>query len=124
MGKHGDSKKKKMAKKTGSGKHKGTFAKSIGKNDQRGQKPKNKQENNSQAIPLQTATSSGASGRPSKLSDLQQKFQKKLEGARFRVINEKLYTCRGSEAFHEFQKNTGMFDVVRIYVTVTSCYFM
>ena len=30
----------------------------------------------------------------SKLSQLQQKFQKKLEGARFRAINEKLYSSK------------------------------
>jgi hypothetical protein len=30
----------------------------------------------------------------SKLSQLQQKFQKKLEGARFRAINEKLYSTK------------------------------
>ena len=54
----------------------------------------------------QTAGASGG------LSRLQQTFQKKLEGSRFRVINERLYTCPGSEAFSEFQKNPSLFKVV------------
>jgi hypothetical protein len=48
----------------------------------------------------------------SQLSSLQQKFQKKLEGARFRTINERLYTCRGDEAFGEFQQNSNLFHLV------------
>jgi hypothetical protein len=55
-----------------------------------------------------SSTGKGAKG----LSNLQQSFQKKLEGARFRVINERLYTCPGSEAFEEFQKNKSLFKVV------------
>jgi ribosomal RNA-processing protein 8 len=46
------------------------------------------------------------------LSELQLKFKKKLEGARFRTINERLYTCRGDEAFTEFQTDPSLFDVV------------
>lgn len=45
------------------------------------------------------------------LSALQQKFAKKLEGSRFRVINEKLYTTKGAEAFSEFTKDPSLFDV-------------
>lgn len=45
------------------------------------------------------------------LSKLQQAFKNKLEGARFRVINERLYTCRGEDAFEEFQKDKNLFDV-------------
>lgn len=47
----------------------------------------------------------------SKLSDLQQKFAKKLEGARFRTINEQLYTSRGEDAFAEFQRNPDQFEI-------------
>jgi ribosomal RNA-processing protein 8 len=43
------------------------------------------------------------------LSLLQQKFSKKLDGARFRVINEKLYTSRGDEAFQLFQSDPDQF---------------
>jgi hypothetical protein len=50
----------------------------------------------------------------SKLSNLQQKFQQKLEGARFRTINERLYTCTGDTAFTEFQQNQSLFDIVCI----------
>ena len=45
------------------------------------------------------------------LSDLQLKFKRKLEGARFRTINEKLYSCKGTEAFEDFQKDPSLFDV-------------
>eukprot|EP00605_Chrysophyceae_sp_TOSAG23-4_P002716 GSChrysophyteH1.ASY1.ANO1.2995.1 assembled CDS len=47
----------------------------------------------------------------SKLSVLQQKFAKKLEGSRFRVINERLYTTSGDVAFKEFQCEPRLFDV-------------
>jgi len=46
----------------------------------------------------------------SKLSALQQKFAKKLEGSRFRVINERLYTTPGSTAFEEFQAQPSLFN--------------
>jgi ribosomal RNA-processing protein 8 len=51
--------------------------------------------------------SSSASSKPVKegLSSLQQQFQKKLEGARFRSINEELYTSVSSSAFEDFQRN-------------------
>lgn len=45
------------------------------------------------------------------LSLLQQKFSKKLDGARFRVINEKLYTSRGDEAFQMFQSDPEQFHI-------------
>ena len=64
-----------------------------------------------------SSNGSGSGGKGKKgLSSLQQSFQKKLEGARFRVINERLYTCPGSEAFEEFQKNKSLFKVVSEFV--------
>lgn len=45
------------------------------------------------------------------LSALQQKFAKKLEGSRFRTINEKLYTTSGNESFSEFQAHPELFEV-------------
>ena len=45
----------------------------------------------------------------SNLSQLQQKFKDKLDGARFRSLNEKLYTCRGEAAFEEFQSQPELF---------------
>jgi len=47
----------------------------------------------------------------SKLSKLQQQFAKKLEGARFRTINETLYTTTGTEAFESFQRDPHQFEV-------------
>ncbi len=46
-----------------------------------------------------------------KLSKLQQQFLKKLEGARFRTINEELYTTRGDKAFQEFQAEPSKFMI-------------
>lgn len=45
------------------------------------------------------------------LSSLQQKFSKKLEGARFRIINEQLYTSRGCDAFAAFQEEPAQFEI-------------
>ena len=50
------------------------------------------------------------------LSALQLKFQKKLEGARFRAINEKLYSCRGEESF-----SGNLFFVVPVPVVPDRC---
>ena len=47
----------------------------------------------------------------SKLSELQRKFRDKLDGARFRSLNEKLYTCKGQEAFDMFQGDPSLFTV-------------
>lgn len=48
-------------------------------------------------------------------SELQNNFKKKLEGARFRMLNEKLYSCRGEDAFTEFQRDPELFDVVSFF---------
>lgn len=60
------------------------------------------------------SSSSSSSSSKSGLSALQQKFSKKLEGARFRVINEELYTSRGSDAFEAFQKDPTQFEVYHV----------
>lgn len=60
------------------------------------------------------SVSSSGQGSPAgktSLSLLQQKFSKKLDGARFRVINEKLYTSRGDEAFQLFQSDPEQFHI-------------
>ena len=54
-----------------------------------------------------------------KLSELQQSFKKKMEGARFRTINEQLYSRRGDASFQEFQSDPSLFDVVS-YMILTS----
>lgn len=48
------------------------------------------------------------------LSSLQLQFAKKLEGARFRTINESLYTTRGDEAFRSFQDDKSQFETYHI----------
>eukprot|EP01031_Cornospumella_fuschlensis_P024463 gene24463-29566_t len=45
------------------------------------------------------------------LSALQQQFAKKLEGARFRVINEDLYTNPGHVSFEDFQQHPEKFTI-------------
>jgi hypothetical protein len=64
--------------------------------------------------------SNRSNSQTSTLSVLQQKFQKKLEGARFRTINERLYTCRGEEAFQEFQQNSNLFHLVSLPLAMDS----
>lgn len=63
--------------------------------------------------------SGGTAKRPRQgLSDLQQKFMAKLEGAQFRRLNELLYTRHGDEAFSHFQAAPSDFDVVRARAAV------
>lgn len=45
------------------------------------------------------------------LSALQATFKKKLEGAKFRMINEVLYSSKGEKSFDTFQKDPKLFDI-------------
>lgn len=68
----------------------------------------------SKSIPnddLSVATSSAVQEKKSTLSALQQQFKDKLDGARFRSLNEKLYTRKSEDAFHEFQEDPSLFKV-------------
>lgn len=47
------------------------------------------------------------------MTTLQQKMHKKLAGAKFRWINEQLYTTDSSAAVHLFQEKPEMFQIVR-----------
>jgi hypothetical protein len=67
---------------------------------------------------FQPPSSTSSGGKP--LSALQQKFKAKLEGARFRTINEKLYTQRGEDAYTDFQTEPDLFDVVSILYLIFS----
>lgn len=58
-----------------------------------------------------SSSSSSSSGTTSKLSALQQQFAKKLEGARFRTINEDLYTRPGASSFTDFQQHPEKFTI-------------
>lgn len=46
-------------------------------------------------------------------SSLQQQFRRKLEGAKFRKLNELLYTSSGDDAFQHFKEQPSDFHVVR-----------
>uniref|UniRef100_A0A7S2SF88 Ribosomal RNA-processing protein 8 n=1 Tax=Rhizochromulina marina TaxID=1034831 RepID=A0A7S2SF88_9STRA len=50
-------------------------------------------------------------GKRGGLSALQDRFRSKLEGAKFRMLNEQLYTTRGEEAFRSFSREPGLFDI-------------
>jgi len=47
----------------------------------------------------------------SKFSDLQEKMRQKLEGSRFRWLNEQLYTITGNKALELFDEDPNLFDV-------------
>lgn len=75
-------------------------------------KPQQHQQKSQQQRSPQPPTSSSSAGKSSsqsKLSDLQQQFAKKLESARFRSINEELYTSPGNVSFEEFQREPSKF---------------
>ncbi|KAJ3284089.1 25S rRNA (adenine645-N1)-methyltransferase [Borealophlyctis nickersoniae] len=61
--------------------------------------------------PTSAAKSTNASSAPSSLSTLQQQMQKKLAGAKFRWINEILYTKESNEAVQIFGEKPEMFDI-------------
>lgn len=46
------------------------------------------------------------------LSKLQQAMRKRLDGSRFRMLNEELYTKTGDDAFQTFQDDPELFDIV------------
>ncbi|RUP47814.1 methyltransferase-domain-containing protein [Jimgerdemannia flammicorona] len=50
---------------------------------------------------------------PSGLTSLQQRMRKKLSGARFRWLNEQLYTTSGNKSFELFREKPEMFEEVR-----------
>jgi ribosomal RNA-processing protein 8 len=52
-------------------------------------------------------------GGVSGLSVMQEQMKRRLEGGKFRMLNEQLYTTTGVEAFEEFQKEPELFDIVR-----------
>ncbi|CCI42633.1 unnamed protein product [Albugo candida] len=45
------------------------------------------------------------------LSKLQQAMRKRLDGSRFRMLNEELYTKTGDDAFQTFQDDPELFDI-------------
>lgn len=47
------------------------------------------------------------------LTPLQRKMKEKLSGARFRWLNEQLYTTPGDKSFKLFQEKPELFDEVK-----------
>nr|CCA23533.1 ribosomal RNAprocessing protein putative [Albugo laibachii Nc14] len=47
----------------------------------------------------------------SSLTKLQQAMRKRLDGSRFRMLNEELYTKTGHDAFQTFQNDPDLFDI-------------
>lgn len=45
------------------------------------------------------------------LSKMQAEMRRKLDGGKFRMLNEQLYTTTGDEAFRTFQDDPALFDV-------------
>lgn len=55
------------------------------------------------------------------LSSMQAEMRRRLDGGKFRMLNEQLYTSTGKEAFKTFQSDPVLFDVVRSFcLEVTS----
>lgn len=48
------------------------------------------------------------------LSELQLLLKKKLEGGKFRLLNEQLYTMSGEEAEKLFKEDPSLFEMVRV----------
>lgn len=60
---------------------------------------------------INSSTTNQSLTNKSNLSALQTKFAKKLEGARFRQINEQLYTTTGETSFRTFQEDPNLFRI-------------
>lgn len=61
---------------------------------------------------------------PSAMSPLMQSFRKKLDGARFRWINEQLYTQTGAASLEDIRKDPTIFDAVPCIVVMHFCSFV
>ncbi|RYH20882.1 methyltransferase domain-containing protein [archaeon] len=87
------------------------------KNDMPSNKPAARQSNSQPEQVTHVSTSKPDAGGGSTMSNttglsaLQQQFAKKLEGARFRVINEDLYTNPGHASFEDFQLHPEKFTI-------------
>lgn len=107
--KKGSAKGKKPA--SGSGKAKKPNAKTAKKLSQtiaaqQQRKPKSQQSATKPSL-------ASAKGGASKLSQMQEAMRKRLDGGKFRMLNEQLYTTTGDSAFATFQSEPELFDVVR-----------
>ncbi|KAG0758745.1 hypothetical protein G6F24_009576 [Rhizopus arrhizus] len=83
----------------------------LAKNDKKKQ-PVKEQENHANKTPVPTAVvaSSKKVDLDAGLTPLQRKMKEKLSGARFRWLNEQLYTTPGNKSFELFQEKPELFD--------------
>lgn len=121
-----------MAKKGGGGGGKGKKASSKGgkkvsakgkkpaagkgKQQQRASEPQqqqNKPRNNSNSKQGKKLSGGNGKSKLGGLSNLQEEMRKRLDGGKFRMLNEQLYTTTGDKAFSTFQSEPELFDVVR-----------
>ena len=65
------------------------------------------------APPAKPAAATPTVSPAGKTPDLRDRMRRKLQGARFRWINERLYTAPSKEAVAIFQREPELFDVVR-----------
>ncbi|CDS07495.1 hypothetical protein LRAMOSA01444 [Lichtheimia ramosa] len=107
-----DSKKEEAAtktSKTAKRKQKKKLQELLKKNASGTQQQQQQQKSTSKESPSSTAPKT-VSKPGTKLTALQQKMKEKLSGARFRWLNEQLYTTKGDESFKLFQEKPELFD--------------
>ncbi|KAI4338847.1 hypothetical protein MLD38_023855 [Melastoma candidum] len=75
----------------------------MGKNSRKQRKPDVTTKGNGSSSKLMKKTS--------KPSNFLEKMKMRLSGGHFRMINEKLYTCSGREAFSYFRENPSLFNM-------------
>ncbi|KAI9479595.1 methyltransferase-domain-containing protein [Zychaea mexicana] len=78
------------------------------KSKQQHQKPGKKQTEKPSGANAPATTAKSNTG--AKLTPLQQKMKEKLSGARFRWLNEQLYTTKGDESFKLFKEKPELFE--------------
>ena len=84
----------------------------LAKKDDKKQQPQQSEKKPQQSKQTQPEKNSIVKSNASKLTPLQQKMKEKLSGARFRWLNEQLYTTKGDESFSLFKEKPELFDEV------------
>lgn len=84
----------------------------LAKNDKKKQ-PVKEDHSNKTSVPAAVVASSKKVDLDAGLTPLQRKMKEKLSGARFRWLNEQLYTTPGNKSFELFQEKPELFDEVK-----------
>lgn len=95
-------------------KHKSRRRKRRRSSQEQGEKTKEEMEKNrlsSFAPPISKRMKRCGDALDSKRPNLLEKLRLRLSGGHFRMLNEKLYTCSGNEAFQLFKKEPNLFNV-------------